>query len=405
MTDVAFYADLVRRVATGIAGTGSLAAIVAVLVAGGYRWLTTRAPPAGTAVLAGLSAVGGYLSYTVLTAGTIFDGIPLVHQAHAGYLLATFAVAGTAGAAGGRLGDRIACQVLGIERIGASGEAASTVRSARLAVDLELPDRIEDANGYRPVTPATRRALEGAVVRLPHGLSVSERRARIERHLERDYDIEYTDVTMADDGSVERVLVGRRSAGLGSTLPPKTVAVAIRTHPLPDASVGDPVEIWSTGDPIARDSDTQGRDRRSALDRGQLVATGTLRTVTGTVATVFVDADRADVLSADESYRVVTRPDERTDGYEFASTIRAADETVTALTVVADGPLAGEFVGWLPGRVLVIDREDDRLALPDDSETLRAGDTLWLLASPTALDAFDPVDTDAREPEPIDVEI
>lgn len=391
MIDATFYADLLRQMSVGIAGLGLLSAIVAALFAAGYRRITTRAPPAGVAVGIGLSAVAIYLTSTVFTADAPFEGIPLEHPASAGYLLAVFAVVGVAGTAGGRFGDRLARQVLDISRIDATGEPASIVRAARLAVALELPETIDDADGYRPVDPSVRRILAGTVVEVPHHSSIAERRDRLERHLERDYDLEYAAVTMATDGSVERVRVGQRRPGLGSLLPPSTVAVAIRTDPVPDASVGDPVEIWSSK-PRERgqneDEDcTLGPRRDQAQER--LVATGTLRASSGSVATVLVGADRARDFAADERYRLVAHPDEATDGYEFAAAVRTADETVATTTVAPDGPLVGEFVGWVPGRVLVLDRDGDRQPLPPDRRTLEAGDELWLLASPAELAAFD----------------
>lgn len=367
MIDPDALVDLLREAATVLVGTTVLAALVGLLVAAGYRWTTTRSPPAGVAVLVGLSTVGGYLTYAALGAGSLLPGVALAHQLSAGYLVATFLIAGTVAAASGRLGDRIACEVIDLPRIDAIGAAAATVRSARLAVDVTLPETIEDAEGYRPIGSTVRRELAGATVRLPHGLSAPRRRERIERHIEREYDVGYADVTIADDGTVERVLVGRQSSGLGSMLPPKTVAMAIRADSAPDASLGDPVEIRST----------DGRRR--------LVATGTLRSTTGSIATVIVDVDRSGDLSPDERYRLVTHPDEPTDGHEFASALRTADETITTLTVESGGPLDGEFVGWLPGRVLVVDRVDELLPLPEDSETLRAGDELWVLAPPEDL--------------------
>ncbi|AEH37407.1 hypothetical protein [Halopiger xanaduensis] len=393
MIDAAVYAELLRQASVGSTGLGLLSAVVAGLVAAGYRRVTTRAPPAGVAVGIGLSAAAGYLSYTVFASGALFEGIPLEHRASAGYLLATFAVAGVAGTAGGRFGDRIARQVLDIDRIDANGEPASIVRAARLAVALELPGTIDDADGYRPVDSSVRRALAGTVIEVPHDSSISERRDRIERHLERDYDLDYATVTMAADGSVERVRVGRREPGLGSLLPPSTVAVAIRTDPLPDASVGDPVEIW-TSESRERGrttDDERERERRRDQDQAQerLVATGTLRASTGSVATVLVDAGRARDLAADERYRLVAHPDETTDGYEFAAAVRRADETVTTLTVEPGGSLVGEFVGWLPGRVLVLERDGDRQPLPPDRRTLEAGDECWLLASPAELAALE----------------
>ncbi|GAB3665608.1 hypothetical protein GCM10028856_06240 [Halopiger thermotolerans] len=381
---------MLRQAAVGIAGLGLLSAVVAGLLAAGYRRVTTRAPPAGVAVGVGLSAVAGYLAYTAFAASAFFEGVPLEHRASAGYLLATVAVAGAVGTAGGRFGDRLARQVLDITRIDAHGEPASIVRTARLAVSLELPATIDDADGYRPVDPAVRRALTGTVVTVPHGSSPAERRDRLERHLERDYELDYAAVTMAADGSVERVRVGRRQPGLGSVLPPSTAAVAICTDPLPDASVGDPVEIWtSTSREGGRTRDENETRRRDDRNQERLVATGRLRASTGSVATVVVDVDRAHDLAADERYRLVAHPDEATDGYAFAAAVRTADETVATVPVEPDGPLVGEFVGWLPGRALVLERDGDRQPLPPDRRTLEAGDECWLLASPAELAAFD----------------
>ena len=378
MPDQLGFVDLLREAAVGVAGTTLVAAIVGLLVTAGYRWMTTRSPPAGTPVLVGLSAVTGYLWYVAFGSGTLVGDVPLDHQFSAGYLLAAFASGGIVGSASGRLGDRIACQVVDLTRIEERGGAADAVRSARLAIDVELPETIEDAEGYRPIDASVRRSLSGTTVRLPHGLSVAERSDRIERHLERDYDVGYANVRMADDGTVERVLVGHRPTGLGSMLPPRTVALAIRADPAHDATLGDPVEIWST--------EAQSR----------LATTGTIRSATGSIATVIVDADVAAALSADERYRLVTRPDDPTDGYEFASTLRSVDETVDVTTVEPDGPLDGEFAGWVPGRVLVVDRDGELLTLPDDSETLLPGDELWLLASPDDLDGFDGAPVDGK---------
>ncbi len=362
MIEVAAFVDLLRVTAIAVVGTGLLAALVGLLTAASYRWATTRAPPAGVATVVGLSTVAGYLSYRLLGSRAFFEAVPLDHQFSAGFVVATVLVGGTAATAGGRLGDRIACEVADISRIGADGEAAASVRAARLAVAVELPDVIDHADGYRPVDPAVCRAIAGATVRLPHGLTAEQRRQRLERHLECEYGLGYAAVTLADDGSVERVLVGQQTSGLGSMLSSGTAAVAIRADCAPDASLGDPIEIWSTG------------------DRPRLVATGRLRTTAESVATVIVDRDLAELLVPDERYRVVTRPDEPTDGYEFASTLRTADETVVTLTVDPEGPLAGEFVGWLPGRVLLVDRDGELHSLPADNETLQAGDELWILA-------------------------
>ncbi|WP_323174380.1 TrkA C-terminal domain-containing protein [Natrialba sp. PRR66] len=382
MIDPELVVSLAREAAVGFVGTALLAATAGLLMAGCYRWLSTRSTPAGIPALLGLTAVAGVLSSGALASGAFLGATPLDHRLSAGYLLGTMLLGGIAATAGGRLGDRIACQVADLERIDANGEAAAAVRSARLAVEITLPKPIATATGYQAVDPAVHRALSGATIRLPHGLTPTARRERLERHIERDYDVGYAAVTLADDGTVDRVHVGRQSTGLRSMVPRGAVAIAIRADPSPDASLGDPVAIWST------DGHTEP----------ELVATGTLRTMTRSIATVIVDATLAAELPADDHYRLLTYPDEPTDGYEFASTLRTVEETVTTLSIDSDGPLVGEFVGWLPGRVLAIERGTDHLPLPADNETLESDDELWVLASPSDLTAFDPAPTDDCPP-------
>ena len=361
--------DLLREVAVSIVGLVVVAAGVSLLVALGYRWYTTRATPAGVSPFLGLAVVACYLSYSIGKAETFIGDVGPGTAGGATYLLATFVLAGIVSSAGSQLGDRIARQVTRIPRIAADGKSTAGIRSARLAVAVVIPAAIEDTEGYQQVDSEVRAALANSTVRLPHDLSVQDRKRRIEGHVVRDYDVDYADVTMAEDGTVERLFVGRRPTGLGSMLPPKTVAMAIRAVSPPDASLGDSIEIWSSG--------------------GDLIATGILRSTNGTVATVIVDEDRVPDLSPDERYRLLTRPTEATDGFEFASILRSVDETVVRLSVTKGGPLDGEFVGWLPGRTLVIDREDELRPVPGASETVRAGDELWLLASPASLSEFE----------------
>ena len=365
-----------------IGGMALLAGVVSLLAAVGYRRYSTRAAPAGTPLLLALAIVAGWILVGLATTGAIVGDVALDHHTTATYLLAAFLVTGVVAEAGRRLGDAVACDVYGITRVAGSTEAASLVRAARLGVDVELPATIEDADGYLTVEDGVKADLTGRIVRLPHGLSTADRRARIERRIQRDFDVDYVDASMADDGTVAALSVGRQPSGLGSTLPPNGVAVAVRADPSPKASPGDPIELWATdGTP-------------------ELVASGTLRAATGGVATVIVDPDQLDALDQSARYRLVTRSDEPTDGYELVSVLRSADETVDVVTVMADGPLADEFVGWLPAQVVVLERDGDLTVFPDESETLLAGDRCWVLGTPAELGALESYEPDASERPP-----
>lgn len=380
MVDLAAFVDLFRATGIALAGTTTLAALVSVLLSAGYRTFTTRSPPTGAVPLVAIATVTGYLTVTLATTGQLLEDVPPDHHYSAGYLLSTVVLAGTGAVACSRLGDHVACQIVGLSQIDAEGDTADALRSARLAVACDLPASIDRLAGYRPVDSDALESLAGTTVHLPHGLSASERRDRLERALERATGVDVATVQLGDDGAVQRVSVGRRPTGVGSLLPPETVAVAVRTRHSPAGGLGDPVECWSTG------------------DRKRLVATGTLYAATGSVATVLVDRDRLAEFDAGDRYRLVTTPRDPTDGYALVGTLRTVTETVVAWTVDDDGPLAGEFVGWLPGRVLVVARGNTLLAMPADNETLRPGDRLWMLASPDALAAFDRDRDDVTEP-------
>lgn len=371
MVELAAIVDLLRTTGIGLAGTATMAAVVAVLLSAGYRAVTTRSPLSGAVGLLALAVVSTYLTVTLVTTGQVLEGVPADHHYSAGYLLATVLLAGTTAVTCRRLGDRAACQVVGLSRIDADGDQADALRAARLAVACDLPTSIDRLAGSRPVDPETLESISGSTVHLPHGLSASDRRSRLESHLESAFAVDVASVELAADGTVDRVAVGTRATGLGSLVPPERVAVAVRTTSPPAGGRGDPVDCWSTG------------------EETRLVATGTLHSSDDAVATVLVDRDRVDDLSMGDRYRLVTGPEEPTDGYALAGMLRTVDERVLTWTVEDDGPLAGEFVGWLPGRVLVVSRGEDLLALPADSETLHPGDRLWMLAAPDALSAFD----------------
>lgn len=395
MVDVAAFLDLFRATAVALVGTATLAGLVSVLSSATYRGVTTRAAPDGVVPLVALGTVTGYLTGSLLVTGRLVEGVPPDHHYSAGFLLGTVLCAGSVAVACDRLGDRLACQITGRPPLTGDGDATDALRSARLAVVCAFPESIESLTGYRAVDAETRESIADTTVRLPHGLSTQERRDRLERYLERADGVDVATVELAADGTISRVAVGARATGLGSVLPPETVAVAIRTERPPAGGRGDAVECWSTD------------------DQPQLVATGTLHSTIGSVATVLLDPDRVGDLSQHDSYRLVTGPDAPADGHALAGTLRTVDETVVAWTV--DDALAGEFVGWLPGRVLVIAREDEGLAMPAASETLQPGDRLWMLATPDALGTVDhagehtgtasPADDDrTAEREPSEVE-
>ncbi|QSX00937.1 hypothetical protein [Haloterrigena alkaliphila] len=359
-----------RTALLSILGYGLLAGAGALAVAFGYRALTVRKLPAGPAVLVGLALPTGWLTIGAVRQGTVVAESPLLHYTSSVFLLGVVA-AGTLAAAGGhRLGDHLACGVFDVRPLERSGPVADLVRSAGLAVAVTLPDTIDDADGYPTVDAARKRELAGRRFLFPSDLSVSELQARLEARIESDFDVGYVCAELDEDGSAVGVAVGDRQVGVSPTLGPDQVAVAIAADPPSRASTGDPVEIWTTGD-----------------GQNGFVATGTLRASAGSATTLLVDADDATAFEAGRRYRLTTRPETPSDGHALVSAIRAADETVTVRTVDEGGPLENEFAGWVPGRVLAIERGDEIISLPADREPLEAGNMVYAFGTPVELEA------------------
>ncbi|WP_436932615.1 cation:proton antiporter regulatory subunit [Halosimplex halobium] len=362
-----------------ILGFALYASVVAMGVSFLYRGYSTRPLPVGVGVVVGLSFVTMSLNIDAVTQASVIADTPKLHYATASYLLGVFAVGAVAADGGRRIGDHFAADVFDVPRIDAGGQVARLVQSAGLVVELELPESVDDIDGYPPVDGGTRRALAGRRMRFPRRLSESDLASRLAARLERDFDVGHVHAEIEPDLTVSSLAVGGRPSGIGPSLPPGSVAVAVAGDPPPDASTGDPVEVWTDG------------------DDGGLVATGKFRASVGDVATVAVGTDDADAFDPDDAYRLVTRPDTAEDVNELVATVWEADETVTAVTVDEGDPLQGEFVDWLPVSVLVVVRGGEPIPFPADNETLQVGDTVYVLGTPAGLHRLDEYEPE-REP-------
>ena len=353
---------------TDALGLGLLAAVLAGVTAVVYRRVGTDAVPVGGALLVGAAGIAGLLNLRYVTSGALLADAPLSHPATSAFLLGVFAVGGIAAEGGRRAGDHLAREVFGVQPVAADGEIGELLRAAGLVVAVELPETVGDAEGVPSVDPAVTRAIAGRTMRFPHRLSAEDLASRLKRRIEADHPVGYVDVEVANDGSVEHLAVGARRRGLTGGLPPGTVAVPVRTVPPASASVGDELAVWATDG-----------------DESRFVTSGTLHGATGETATLVIDADDADAIDPERSYRVTTASGESDDAADFLSTLQQVDETVTSVAIADGDPLAGEFVGWLPVRVLALRGDEGVVALPADGESVRPGDTLYVLGSPGSL--------------------
>jgi len=355
-----------------ILGFALLAAGAGAGVAFTYRWYSADEIPEGVAVLVGVALVALWLNTQTALSQAIIGNTGLLEPGTAIYTVAAFVASAIAADAGRRLGDYLARDVFMVATPRTITEVTQLVRSAGRVVTVELPEEIGDIDGYDPVEETSKDELAGQTLLFPRRLTVDQLRERLIARLERDFGIGHVDVDLTADGTVDYLAVGSRPAGIGPTLAPGTVAVALAGDPAADASPGDAVRIWT------RDDDG-GAARR--------VAGGELRATADDVATVALDAEDAPDLEPDRSYRLVTLPGSPDAERDLVSLLRAADETVTTVSVGSDDPLAGVPIGSLPVLVLVLDREtgDEHLPLPTGDVRLTAGDVAYVLGRPDAL--------------------
>ncbi|WP_238717365.1 TrkA C-terminal domain-containing protein [Natronorubrum halophilum] len=352
-----------------------------------FHWYSADEIPEGVAILLGVSMVAIWLNTKTALQQAIIGDTGMLEPSTAVYTVAAFVVSAIAADGGRRLGEHLARNVFSITAARTITEVGQLVRSAGRVVTVELPDTIEDIDGYDPVDASTKIELAGETFLFPRRLPLEQLRERLIVRLERDHGIGHVDVELAADGTVDYLAVGSRPAGIGPTLAPGSVAVAIRGDPAADASPGDAVRIWRR----------EGDSLRRATG-------GELRGVADDVVTVAIDADDAQTLASDALHRLVTLPRNPGAERDLVSLLRAADETVTTLSVTAGDPLEGVPIDSLPVLVVAVEREGpesgDRLAFPAGDTRLEAGDVVYVLGRPEALRRIGELDGNGTVPDP-----
>ncbi|WP_276223287.1 TrkA C-terminal domain-containing protein [Haloarcula halophila] len=368
-------------------GLATVAGTLSGTVALAYRWYVRERVPAGLAVLVGLSAVALYMG-TTTALGQVIGGSDDVLAAEA--ILANigaFVVGGFGAYTGTRIGERLGTDLFGVtggREIDA--DVSEIVRTVGRVTSVTLPEEIDDIVGYDPMPEKTKEKLAGRRFLFPRRLTKTELRERLVSRLKVDYGVGHVDLELTGDGTVEYLAIGSRAAGIGPTLPPATNAVAIQADPAHAASAGDLVQVWET-DPLQR------------------VLTGELRGVAGEIVTVAIDAADTQKVDPSTQYKLVTLPVQDRPDREFASLLRAADETLGTATVEAGSDLDGVTIGGLQATVVAITREGAKPEpIPDRSRVLSAGDILYAIATPDALRRLEaaavgaePSDVDASE--------
>jgi len=369
--------------------------LLSVLAAGAltvaYRWYFKTLIPEGVSILAGVATVALFINTASLGVVVNEGSVDLFRPGVVFFNVVALGVSTVAAPVGRRVGDAAASKLF--SAVGVSqrnGEMSAMVRSVGRLTSVVLPEEIDDMESYDPVSEETKAELAGKTLVFPRGLTVDDLRSRLSNRLKEDYAIGYVDIDLTDEGTVEYLAVGSRAAGVGATIAPGTVAVAVRADPPNNAASGDLVSVWSAG--TADEPPTQ-------------ITTAELRGVAGDVVTLAVDEADAALLSSTTQYRLVVLPAEPQADREFATLLRSVDETMASVTVGAESELIGETPESLATTVLAIRRGSEKLlALPPREQTFAAGDSLYVLGRPDVLRRLEARATTMRQstPETVD---
>jgi hypothetical protein len=352
-----------------LAGVLVLSGVTTAVVAVAYRTYTRERFPAGLATLVGLAATALYRQSVSLLGQLSTPGAGgwLFTPETVGYNLLALGVAAVGAPLGRSIGDRVAADVVavaGAREVDADlGRVARAVGRVRA---VQLPASVRDMDGYDPVPAETKTALAGKQLLFPRRLTDQDLTERLAVRLKEDYDVGHVDVEVAD-GAVTYLAVGSRAAGVGHTLAPGTAAVAVQAASPPGAGPGDLVRVW-----------------RADADERVLVAE--LRGVVDGVATLVVDETDATVLDATSDYRLTALSTSPRADREFATLLRAADESLGVRRVEPDDDLVGRSIGSIDATVVAVRAADGPVeSVPARSRTIAAGDAVYLLGRPELL--------------------
>ena len=401
-------------------------ALLATLVAGGtafaFRLYTDEDIPEGASLILALGAVGLALNTRNVLVQFVGNGAYGLTVTGASVDIAIIVLSAFAASGGRLLGDRFATSDRFTPAALGRGIQSPIVRATGRRTVVTLPETIEDIDGYDPVADETKRALEGKALDFPPRLTVEALERKLVDRLKEEQDVGYVDVDTDESGSITHLGLGRRPAGLGPTLPPGSVAVAVRCDPAFSATPGDSIQLWrspattTSADPTDRvesagsggpagmegiepttpertpstgvEHTSTGESPPTPADetldgtpiepkRPVRVFTGELRAVVGTVATIIVDENVAPAIDPTVTYRLVTLPSDARPDREFAGMLRRADETMQAIELPEASPLAGTTLRALEVTVIAVrDTAGDLETLPHRDRELDAGETV-----------------------------
>ncbi|WP_066417900.1 potassium channel family protein [Halorubrum aethiopicum] len=306
-----------------------------------------------------------------------------------------------------------------VELVGGRGQVRVTVAG-----------EVGDMEGYPPLPAETRRAIADGEWTFPADVPLEELETRFAERLKTE--LELVDVSVRIDeearatvaaapptgGLSKRVPKGKRAVSVPALVPTglargdvvRIVAADLTVEGtlLAARSGGKPVEGGGGSTPTAAGGDDpeadarpeNGRGEDPRTDGGEPAATPTAPPTTGTTTggegrvTVAVDRSEAGPLLRAGRGRVLVCSRGTRREFELTTLLRRAGKRFRKVTVVAGGALDGHTIGEVGVReaydvaVLAARHEAEWTVAPSGSQSLAAGDELFVVGTREALDRF-----------------
>jgi hypothetical protein len=284
-----------------------------------------------------------------------------------------------------------------VELVGGRGQVRVTVTGD-----------IGDMEGYPPVPADLRREIREGSWAFPADVPVVELESRVADRLRTEFDL--TDVAVSlDERARATVSAAPPLGGLSKRIPSGKRGVSVRALLPTGTARGDEVtlstdagsyrgSVVSLRSDRARDADAAGAAPIST-DGGEATPASTptpLPVADGGDGriTVAVDAGRAEPLLGTTVDRLAVQSRGTRREYQLVSLLRRAGSRIRKVSVRAASPLAGTTIGDATVRdtygvtVLAV-RHDGRWQFsPRGSQSLAAGDELFVVGAPDAIETF-----------------
>ena len=290
-------------------------------------------------------------------------------------------------------------------------------------VTVEIAGEVNDMEGYPPLPAETRREIVEGEWAFPADLPLVELEDRLAERLQTEHHLADVAVRIDEQARAtvaaapptgalsKRIPTGKRAVSVPALVPTGIARGDLVRVVAPDLTAEGTVLAARSSGAVdagasavaATESGTEagGGSDDARTDGGETTAAtpapvpATAPTTAGgegrvtvavdrSVATKFVGADRGRVLVLSRGTR---------QEYELTSLLRRAGKRFRKVSVVADGPLDGHTIGELEiretyGVAVLAARHGSWTVAPSGSQSLSAGDDLFVVGSRDAIDGF-----------------